>query len=470
MISFAILFFLYKIYLMINNTEIVFLNHSSFQITKGELNLLIDPWYFLRVFNNTWSLLKEGHEKIKKGITHIFISHEHPDHLHFPTLKYLKENHFLSKSCVLIFPFRKENSVKNAIEKIGISYQEIKDGKKNSLSLGEIECTYYGENEMGDHTMVFNCKDINILNQNDHYTSINVCREILSDFEKIDIMFTQFSIAGYHGNKNDHHIIRNNGTIYHLHKVRDYANIFKPKYLVPFASYVYFCDKYNSYLNNFIVNPNDLKSINLKYSIFQFVTYGDQILLDEELVKKRNMENLKNLNQLFNQKNFEIYQYEKKDIHSIISKIKDHLKNIDFKYWLAFKILKKSIRGKFIDNKEIKLTDKTYFSNIKLYNFFKKIYNIIKLFRLLGINKRFMYIKIEDMENTVIRIDIFSFNKVDIVNDKYWVDFIVPSNQLDFALKFPWGVDTLNVTATGQFYSALPDVFLRLVQKNNLRK
>ena len=81
-----------------------------------------------------------------------------------------------------------------------------------------------------------------------------------------------------------------------------------------------------------------------------------------------------------------------------------------------------------------------------------------------------MYIKIEDMENTVIRIDIFSFNKVDIVNDKYDVDFIVPSNQLDFALKFPWGVDTLNVTATGQFYSALPDVFLRFVQKNNLRK
>ena len=122
---------------MTNNTEIIFLNHSSFQITKGELNLLIDPWYFGRVFNNSWSLLKEGHEKIKKGITHIFISHEHPDHLHFPTLKYLKENHFLSKSCVLIFPFRKENSVKNAIEKIGISYQEIKDGKKNSLSLGE---------------------------------------------------------------------------------------------------------------------------------------------------------------------------------------------------------------------------------------------------------------------------------------------------------------------------------------------
>ena len=48
------------------------------------------------------------------------------------------------------------------------------------------------------NTMVFDCKDITIINQNDHYTSINTCKRILNDHKKFDFMFTQFSLAGYY--------------------------------------------------------------------------------------------------------------------------------------------------------------------------------------------------------------------------------------------------------------------------------
>jgi UDP-MurNAc hydroxylase len=41
------------------------------------------------VFNESWSLLCRPvlTPTTLQGVTHIWISHEHPDHLHFPTLK-----------------------------------------------------------------------------------------------------------------------------------------------------------------------------------------------------------------------------------------------------------------------------------------------------------------------------------------------------------------------------------------------
>ena len=42
---------------------------------------------------------------------------------------------------------------------------------------------------MGDHTMVFDCKDLTIINQNDHYTSINTCKRILNDHKKFYFIF-----------------------------------------------------------------------------------------------------------------------------------------------------------------------------------------------------------------------------------------------------------------------------------------
>ena len=453
-----------------NKTNIYFINHSSIQIKKGNLNLLIDPWYFGKVFNNSWCLIEDGHKGLTKGITHIFISHEHPDHLNFGTLKYLKDNDFLSEDCTLIFPYRKEKSVKNAIEKIGILFEEIKDGKNNSISLGEIDCTYYGENEMGDHTMVFDCKDITIINQNDHYTSINTCKRILNDHKKFDFMFTQFSLAGYYGNKNNPEIIKNNGTQYHICKVRDYANIFKPKYLIPFASYIYFCDEYNSYLNNFIVTPDNLIKLNLNYTSLQFVNYGDQIIINKNLVDDRNNKNIENLNYLFSKKSLKIFKSDKINVEKITFKINQHIKKMNFIFWLAFRFLKKRYRGDFMRNKEIKINTNSNIINNKLDNFLKKIIKFINLIKLFGINKRYMYIKLSDYQNCIIRIDTFFTKKVDLVDNIKNVDFVIPSQQLDFALTVPWGVDTLNITATGEYYSALPDVLMQLVKKNNLRK
>ena len=73
------------------NYKIIFLNHASFILLSGKNKILVDPYLFGKAFNNGWSLLQEvDHEKEIKNVTHIFFSHEHPDHFSIPFLKKIK--------------------------------------------------------------------------------------------------------------------------------------------------------------------------------------------------------------------------------------------------------------------------------------------------------------------------------------------------------------------------------------------
>ena len=72
-------------------TSIKFINHASVIIGDGEKFILSDPWYSGEAFHKGWNLLYETKEtdveEILTGITHIWISHEHPDHFSVPFFK-----------------------------------------------------------------------------------------------------------------------------------------------------------------------------------------------------------------------------------------------------------------------------------------------------------------------------------------------------------------------------------------------
>ena len=69
---------------MKDNTKIEFVNHASVLISCNEISILSDPWYFSSIFNQGWRLIYENQikyiEEVLSRTTHIFISHEHPDH------------------------------------------------------------------------------------------------------------------------------------------------------------------------------------------------------------------------------------------------------------------------------------------------------------------------------------------------------------------------------------------------------
>ena len=75
------------------NFKLKIISHASVFIDLGEVKLLTDPWLFGNCFNDGWSLKKANlsEENITQdeinSITHLYLSHEHPDHFHIPTLK-----------------------------------------------------------------------------------------------------------------------------------------------------------------------------------------------------------------------------------------------------------------------------------------------------------------------------------------------------------------------------------------------
>lgn len=64
--------------------QIEFINHASVLISEGDVALLTDPWYSGPAFHKGWKLLAETPEaevdRLLDRVTHIWLSHEHPDH------------------------------------------------------------------------------------------------------------------------------------------------------------------------------------------------------------------------------------------------------------------------------------------------------------------------------------------------------------------------------------------------------
>lgn len=71
--------------------KISLVNHASLFYEAPNLNLLSDPWYSGRLFGDSWELTVDTPQMIRDhaiaSASHIYISHEHPDHFHPPTLR-----------------------------------------------------------------------------------------------------------------------------------------------------------------------------------------------------------------------------------------------------------------------------------------------------------------------------------------------------------------------------------------------
>jgi CMP-N-acetylneuraminate monooxygenase len=85
----------FKSYLSETEVELRFLNHAAISITYKEITLVTDPWLFGPAFMTGWWLDHPSAEdsiKILKNADFVFISHNHPDHLHSETLELLDKD------------------------------------------------------------------------------------------------------------------------------------------------------------------------------------------------------------------------------------------------------------------------------------------------------------------------------------------------------------------------------------------
>ncbi|OUV60039.1 MAG: hypothetical protein CBC88_03330 [Candidatus Pelagibacter sp. TMED128] len=386
-------------------SSIRLINHASVKFQFDNIKILTDPWYTGSVFHKSWKLIYQQTENeilnIIQDITHIFISHEHPDH--FSPQFFLDKNikKILLKNRVkILFQETKDKRVKKFLEKQGYMCIEVSDGKyfelSNEVKIKIIKFGYI------DSSLIIETPQEKILNLND--CPLNNKEEI-EIFKKkhgsFDILLSQFSYAAWKGGK-DNSEYRKIAAKEKINTLVNQYKILDCKYAVPFASFIYFSNSLNNYMNDHINNPVDLYN-KIKNEINVIIMSPNE------------KQNLKDLTQ-----NPESINFWKSKYQNI-----DKLPIENFNFTVDYENLK--LQYEIYKKKIFNLNSKILIyiaSKIKFLNFFQPI-NIF----LLDHNKNYEFSLIEG----------FKIKKENISDIK------MHSESLSFIFKNDFGFDTLTV-------------------------
>jgi UDP-MurNAc hydroxylase len=309
--------------------KIEFVNHSSVIISNNDVHLIFDPWISGDVFHDGWSLITETQFKFEdfKTITHIWFSHEHPDHFFPPNLKKIPEE--IRKEIIVLYHFTRDKKVINYCKSLGFK-DAIEINLNEWFKLGK-DFRVLNGTCLDDSWILINTANKNILNTNDcilkkrDFNIIN--KNILG---KLDLLLPQFSYASKIGNKKDVKLRKEQANL----KIKELGNLIKnfvPKFIIPIASFIWFSHEENFYMNDSINTVNDFnKKVDFGTSKPIIMKPGDSFDFQNHSTNKENL--------LFYEG-----EYNKKIKLSNVKKTKPVLKKdiIDVAYSACEKIKKK---------------------------------------------------------------------------------------------------------------------------------
>ena len=381
--------------------KIIFVNHASVLFSYGKINLITDPWLFGSAFNNSWDLISESKLDISefKNITHIWFSHEHPDHFFPFVLNKIPEN--FRKKIQVYFQDTLDHRVAQKCKELGFQVIEMKHGKFYDLTDDfKIMCKPY---MLYDSWLYLQIGDKKILNLNDcgvdSRTQASFIHKKIGD---VDLLLTQFGYAAHIGDPDDVNL-RKTASEEKLQRIKIQCEVFKPKYVIPFASFIRFSHIDNMYMNDQVNKIGDVENFIKNNTIAKpLILYpGDEWDLTS------------------NHENMDAIQKYEKDFMTDFVPHKDSISlNLD----------------------QLAELSSGYIEKIKSRN----SWFMIKLFHKLGFFKT-AEIFLKDIEKCV------SF---DLINglllsetQKNNADIITDSDSLAFAFKFDYGADTLLANA-----------------------
>lgn len=384
--------------------KITFINHASVKISNSETSILTDPWYEGDAFNKGWLLLYENKDseiiKLLSEINYIWISHEHPDHFSILFFKkYIKE--IIKNNITVIFQITKDKRVISFLKNLKINTFELEENKFFNLSknfkIKIIKSDFY------DSALIINVDDKIIFNLNDCPIDDKKALTSFKDQQgKCDVLLTQFSYAAWKGGKLNEKW-RIDAARKKLEAIKLQSQILEPSIIIPFASFIYFANVENYYLND---HSNKISSL---------INYKKKHNLSFVIMHPYETQDLKNISQNVESINFWNNIYNELDNrHKFNFK-----KSIDEKQiYEAFTIYKNKI---FKNNSRFLLY---FMSKIPFLNLFSSLRILL------------------NDSNTVYNINLFN-GIVSSSDNRY--DIQMHSNSLLFLLKNNFGFDTLTV-------------------------
>jgi UDP-MurNAc hydroxylase len=236
--------------------RLTWVNHASFLLEAAGVRLICDPWFEGAVFNNGWRLMSPTRMRYEDfaTVTHIWFSHEHPDHFFPPNLKKIPED--LRRKITVLFHETRDKRVVNLCRSLGFSVQELPDRKR--VTVGKDFTVICGINELIDSWIAIFAEGKTVLNLNDCiFPKRDELRQMRTEFGEVDLLLSQFSYANWVGNPGDLESHRAQA----LRKRGEMAaqiEALQPRQFIPFASYVYFCHQENFYMNQSVNRIGDI--------------------------------------------------------------------------------------------------------------------------------------------------------------------------------------------------------------------
>jgi UDP-MurNAc hydroxylase len=230
-------------------------NHASFIVETERARLICDPWLEGTAFNDGWRLLSPTKFSYNdfRDITHIWFSHEHPDHFAPPNLRKIPDEY--RRQITVLFHWTKDKRVIKLCKDFGFQTQEMPDGERVSVEDMELIC---GRNEAIDSWVGIEAGGQKLLNMND---CVYKTKRELDGVQKLvcspDVLLTQFSYANWAGNRDDVHE-HCRAAANKRNEIRRQAEVLRPKWVIPFASFVWFSHQENYYLNEGMNRVGDI--------------------------------------------------------------------------------------------------------------------------------------------------------------------------------------------------------------------
>ena len=229
--------------------HIDFVNHASIVVTAGDVRLISDPWLEGTVFHDGWALTARTVMTFEdfKDITHIWFSHEHPDHFFPDNLKRIPEAY--RRRIHVLYQETRDKKVVRFCQKLGFgSVTELRPRTWTQVGEGvQILNCPNDTNWLADSWLCVRSAGRTLLNLNDcgAHGQLEAIKHVVGD---VDVLATQFSFAQWvknteavdHRRAHERHV---------LEDVKAQIDTLRPSYVIPFASFSWFCTEDNFYLN-----------------------------------------------------------------------------------------------------------------------------------------------------------------------------------------------------------------------------
>lgn len=238
--------------------ELTFINHACFIVQTDCALLLADPWLEGPAFNNGCVLLDQsaGSEQVIARLNmaglpvFVWLSHAHPERLPAAFIKQFRER-FRGIATFLV-RHTLDKRAAALLRQQGFNVAECGEGQAVALGRG-MQLTVFPVSDGGSWCAIRSGART-IVNLNDcPLATPDACRAARARLDKhstrVDVMLTQFGYAGWVGNP-DQPALHKAAAHERLTRMALQASHFKPRLLVPFASFALYAHPGNACLND----------------------------------------------------------------------------------------------------------------------------------------------------------------------------------------------------------------------------